>query len=79
MPQPFQIDAFHPAVLNSYRGLIHGSDSHDVTDVEFPTLHHATAWAQTCEISQFITLRPDSNNRRFDERVTVQFHSTEVE
>lgn len=41
----FSIDPLHADILSSYRAIVHGTDTQGVTDIEFQTMHHATAWA----------------------------------
>lgn len=64
-------NALHPVWLSMFRAVVHGEDSHGVTDVEFPSLHAAASWAQSSEVAERVRLR-DPDSVRFVGTVTVQ-------
>lgn len=73
---PFTMDPLHPAILSSYRGSVHGDDAAGVTDIEFPSMHHAASWAETHDITDRVTVRSDTAGRTLAQPIVIQYRPT---
>lgn len=67
--------ALNPAVIKSYRGQVHGDDKYGNTDIEFPTMHAATSWANSCEVSHLVQATYSlAGPQSFNRPVVVTFY-----
>ena len=68
------IDPLHPTILAAYRGSVIERTEHVRTLIQFPTLHHATSWANVNDSLHRVSLWLDSNDYTMDRPVIVRLH-----